>query len=158
MLLKKCEICEKMFDPKRYKWSRFCSVKCGKEFARRKSKERVWTNTLHLSPAGIGAYGELVVCADLLKRGFHVFRSISPDSPCDLVVMTRAGRVLRIEVKSGYIVPEGAKPMYGKARANQPFDNLAVVVNTVVTYVPELPPAHDSEIAATNAQHLLQEV
>lgn len=46
----------------------------------------------------IGALCEVVVCADLLDRGIHVYRSMSPDSPCDLVALVD-GKPFRIEVK-----------------------------------------------------------
>lgn len=47
-----------------------------------------------------GAFGELLVSADLLKQGFHVFRSVSPNCPCDLIAMDFMGRVSRVEVKT----------------------------------------------------------
>src|SRR5262249_23930273 len=40
-----------------------------------------------------------MVCADLLSKGFDVYRSVSPNSCCD-VIACAAGRLLRIEVKS----------------------------------------------------------
>ena len=46
----------------------------------------------------IGALCEVAVCADLLDRGIHVFRSMSPDSPCDLVALL-GGVPFRVEVK-----------------------------------------------------------
>lgn len=47
-----------------------------------------------------GALNELLVCTDLLERGYHVFRSVSPSCPCDLVAY-RPGQIpRRIEVKT----------------------------------------------------------
>jgi len=46
----------------------------------------------------IGAIGELMVASDLMKRGYHVFRAMSPSAPCDLLVM-REGLSARVEVR-----------------------------------------------------------
>lgn len=59
-----------------------------------------------------GAIGELSVCADLLSKGYAVFRAVSPHCPCDLVVI-KGTQTLRIEVRRGirskgknYLVPK----------------------------------------------------
>jgi len=51
------------------------------------------------STSTIGATSELLVAADLLRRGFEVFRAVSPTCSCDLGVL-RDGRFLRVEVKT----------------------------------------------------------
>lgn len=48
----------------------------------------------------VGAMAELVVCADLLRRGYDVFRSMSANAACDLIAGTDSGRLCRVEVKS----------------------------------------------------------
>jgi hypothetical protein len=88
----------------------------------------------------IGAAAELVVCADLFRRGYHVFRALAPNCPCDLIAM-KDGEILRVEVKSaGFVGTTGRcsiavpVPSYGK------FDLLAVVAQGQhVFYVPEMP-------------------
>jgi hypothetical protein len=55
--------------------------------------------SVRLSPNNVGAVCELQVCADLLQRGFHVFRSVSPHAPCDLVVLIGCD-LLRVEVRA----------------------------------------------------------
>lgn len=59
--------------------------------------------------ANKGAAVELMVCADLLSKGFDVYRSVSPNSACDVIAVA-SERVLRIEVKSSptYTVRDGA--------------------------------------------------
>lgn len=53
-----------------------------------------------LSLRGVtGAASELVVCAELMRLGYHVFRCESPTAPFDLVAY-RDGQCLRVEVKS----------------------------------------------------------
>jgi hypothetical protein len=47
----------------------------------------------------VGAIGELIVAADLLKKGYHVFRSCSPSCPCDLAIL-KDEKLFRVEVKT----------------------------------------------------------
>lgn len=47
----------------------------------------------------VGAIGELAVAADLLRRGFEVYRAVSPAASCDLLVQ-RDGSVYRVEVRA----------------------------------------------------------
>jgi hypothetical protein len=46
-----------------------------------------------------GAASELIVCAELMRLGFNVFRCESPHAPFDLIAY-RDGRFLRVEVKT----------------------------------------------------------
>lgn len=55
----------------------------------------------HTNASAKGAWGESLVCANLLERGYEVFRSISPGSPCDLIAM-RGDLLLRVEVRCAY--------------------------------------------------------
>lgn len=52
-----------------------------------------------LTPASVGAVCELEVCADLLKRGWHVFRSVSYAAGADLVAVDDVDTIL-IEVRA----------------------------------------------------------
>lgn len=89
-----------------------------------------------LSPGTIGAISELHVCADLLLRGYEVFRSVSPTASCDLAVL-RGSRLLRIEVKSARLhIKTGT--LYHERPEPTRYDHLAVVVNGKVTYIPPL--------------------
>ncbi len=45
-----------------------------------------------------GAWGELRACAELLSRGYYVFRNVGPNCPFDLAVY-RDGKFWRVEVK-----------------------------------------------------------
>lgn len=53
-----------------------------------------------LAPGDVGALGELVVSADLMRRGYAVFRALSPSCPCDLIAM-KDDKLLRVEVTKG---------------------------------------------------------
>ncbi|HEY4710097.1 MAG TPA: hypothetical protein VIH46_08005 [Candidatus Acidoferrales bacterium] len=49
----------------------------------------------------LGAAYELAVAADLIKRGFDVFRNLSPNGPADLLVI-KSKKILRVQVKGTY--------------------------------------------------------
>jgi hypothetical protein len=52
-------------------------------------------------PSGtLGAMNEMVVCADLIRQGYHVFRAVSPSCPCDLLILS-GSKISRVEVTSG---------------------------------------------------------
>ena len=52
-------------------------------------------------PGRIGAVGELLVAADLMRRGHEVFRPVAADSPTDLLCLRRGStRVIRIQVRA----------------------------------------------------------
>lgn len=42
---------------------------------------------------------ELIAAADIIARGHHVFRSMTPTGPCDLIALVH-GKAIRIEVRS----------------------------------------------------------
>jgi hypothetical protein len=78
----------------------------------------------------VGASSELKVCADFLLAGYEVFRSVSLNCSCDLVVL-KNGEVFRVEVKTGY---KKQIPSADKTR----FDILAVVNGEGISYYPAL--------------------
>lgn len=54
---------------------------------------------VRLTSQTAGAAGELIACADLMFRGWNVYRALSPNAPCDLIAW-KGERILRIEVRS----------------------------------------------------------
>ena len=91
---------------------------------------------LPLAVGTVGAIHELAVSADLLRRGYAVFRALSPSCSCDLVIM-KNGVLQRVEVTSGrhtktkieWLPKDPAK-----------FDLLAVVTRDgQIHYTPEVP-------------------
>lgn len=81
-----------------------------------------------------GAVGELIVSADLMSRGFFVYRCLSSTGPFDLVAV-RDGEMFRIEVRCGHIDSEKrlqyAQPQDGR------YDVLAIALSDGVRYKPE---------------------
>lgn len=90
----------------------------------------------HCTMGSIGACAEMVVCVDLLRQGYDVFRSVSPNSECDLII-SRRGKLCRIEVKSARRIRHRVD--YSRKRLSKnKFDVLALVFlrNNSVVYQP----------------------
>jgi hypothetical protein len=81
-----------------------------------------WSESL--TSGMVGAVKELWVCADLLKRGHHVFRAVSPSCPYDLVASID-GNLYRVEVTTGFRDKRGILKYNSHPKANR--DLLAVV-------------------------------
>jgi len=78
-----------------------------------------------------GAAAELLVCADLLAKGLHVYRAVSPSAPADLVVLGNNGaieNVLLVEVKSRQYLADGTPNNNIKTAGSGKFDILAMVM------------------------------
>lgn len=77
--------------------------------------------------ATTGAVHEMMVACDLMRHGFSLFRALSPACSCDLIAIDPDGKLVRVEVKTGYVGATGRvnSPKADPAR----FDMLAVVVN-----------------------------
>lgn len=90
-----------------------CSI-CGKQFTR-KGPNNIYCSGGCLNKANrdlhgydddsepysrgvIGAIHELQVAADLMKKGWWVFRALSPDGPIDLIAVN-GNKTLRIQVR-----------------------------------------------------------
>lgn len=78
-----------------------------------------------LTSSQAGAFGELVVSADLLRRGCHVFRAVGPQSPCDLVLLVGSTAV-RVEVTKGKRLVRSGLLGEGTRHAAHKYDVLAL--------------------------------
>ena len=89
----------------------------------------------------VGATSELLVCADLLGRGFEVFRAVSPSTSCDLIAL-KHGRCVRIQVRTAklYHRKDGSERLHFGRGGNH--DVVAAVVYShsrhEITYEPLL--------------------
>lgn len=88
-------------------------------------------------PSGVtGAIGELIVAADLLRRGHYVYRALTPSAPFDLAIWM-PNQLLRIEVTKARRSRTG-KLIYN-AHDKKNYDVIAVwEASGVVTYLPDL--------------------
>lgn len=55
-----------------------------------------------LSTSTVGAIQELRVAVDLMRKGYDVFRALSPSASCDLFFI-KEGKGHRVEVRTGYL-------------------------------------------------------
>lgn len=82
-----------------------------------------------MSSSSRGALAELLVAADLMARGYEVFRAVSPSASCDLTAL-KDGLSLRVEVRTGRRMPGGG---LGYLRARLRADVVAVYVHAEQT-------------------------
>lgn len=113
-------------------WQKYCSNNCRNSA----SAKRCYlpSPNAHLASGPVGAANELRVCADLLLKGYEVFRSVSHTCSCDLIVL-KDGRTQRVEVKTGR--RQGKKFTYFKQRPIKA-DVLVVVLPDELIYTPPL--------------------
>lgn len=85
--------------------TRYCSTSC----SRKAETERRHANSGYLDlPAGtVGAIHEMVAATDLMRRGYHVFRALSPSCPCDLLAYKDGTKPIRVEVRTATRRPDG---------------------------------------------------
>lgn len=100
-----CPACSKEFKTRNLKKQKYCNKKCrlieeNKRTGRVVLKEKIANNT-------VGAMSELFVAADLMKRGYNVFRAVSPSCFCDLIAI-KNDNMLNIEVRTGYVNNNGS--------------------------------------------------
>ncbi len=89
------------------------------------------------SQSTVGTMAELIASADLMNRGFEVFRALSPNASCDLIAK-RGASVLRIEVKATVLVDGLVRSR--SANKTAPVDHIALVIREGrVFYRPPLP-------------------
>lgn len=132
-----CKGCGKPITGEKAVWhSKYCSVECKSSYLKREYRKHNPYHGPSLPSGSVGAVSELVVAADLLERGFEVYRALSPAAPCDLAIL-RDGRLLRVEVTSGRRRIGGGISRPQKDRLK--FDILAVVVrpSNQVIYEPK---------------------
>ena len=122
-----CEVCQAEIPYPRVN-QKTCSKKCQLEREKKSWRERNPRRiAVGVAPSTVGAISELLVCSDLMQRGYSVFRCVSPAARCDLLVLNNGDeKIVSVEVKTGYKNKAGelhcGKPYWNK------FDVLAVVV------------------------------
>ena len=94
-----CPCCKKSFY-KKVANQKVCSKECSNKYWGR-------TSTIGIATSSVGAISEMMICSEMLKRGYSVFRTISNASFCDVVAI-KASEILLIEVRTGYRQMGGA--------------------------------------------------
>jgi hypothetical protein len=109
---------------------KYCSAECRKEHYYAKNRNMAYPN---LTTGNIGTIGELGVAADLLKRGYDVFKSVSQSCWTDLVIYAK-DRFQSVEVKTGSRTTTG-RLVYGKPYITT--DIVAILLpNNEIVYIP----------------------
>lgn len=116
---KKCPTCGKEFKARRSNQI-YCNSKCtpGNQLER-----KIKSNLDHISPGTVGAIAELLVSIDLMKRGYTVYRALSPASYSDILAV-KGSIILHVEVRTAtyYLKEDGSRNLvYGKAKLGNKF-------------------------------------
>ena len=77
-----------------------CTEECHKKRLSKLTGRAVFGEKL--AAGTTGAMSELCVAVDLMKKGYAVFRALSPACFCDLIAI-KDGKSLNVEVKTGYL-------------------------------------------------------
>ena len=107
--LVQCVVCEKEVESSQ-KHTKYCSDECRLQMSH--SRTGRYGAFASIPTGTIGAISELEVATDLMKRGYAVFRAVSPACFCDLIAIGR-GSVLKLEVRTGYMALTG-RPTFSK--------------------------------------------
>ena len=131
---KHCPICNKPLP--RHK-KKFCSTECYKiGNAHHVSLNPYKGNT----SATTGAISELRTSIDLMSKGFHIFRALSPNCPCDLIALTDS-QIFKIEVRTQRKHTSGKRYISHGVNDNQYkkfIDNFAYVYPDIIIYEPPI--------------------
>src|ERR1700733_9962221 len=96
-----CPMCKNPLPEKRNRSNVFCGKTC-----RDKSYVELKRDKLaqDIAPSSRGTIAELMVCSDLLLKGFEVYRAVSPSAKCDIIAVVPSKNVIvRLEVKSSWV-------------------------------------------------------
>jgi len=122
---KYCKVCGQLLSINQLRYKAiYCSSYCYQE-ANRKETGTYYSDGKLLPSSVTGAIHELLVCAELMKRGYYVFRAQSPACPCDLVAM-KDGDLFKIEVTTGR--NSTSKLSFPKKKGSYLFDFMAIVL------------------------------
>ena len=116
---------------------KYCSPDCATEY--HKNEYRKDNPGRGVIPsATVGAISELVVAADLMGKGYSVFRALSAACDCDLAVL-KEGKLIRVEVTTGSVSRIGGVSWPTKDESK--FDVLAISIpaQNKITYKPDMP-------------------
>jgi hypothetical protein len=112
-----CELCGAGYVKKK-NYQKYCSKECSNENQRKVSGRYV--ETVGVPTGTVGAISEMVVAADLMLRGYSVFRALSPSCYCDLIASNESGEVFHVEVRTGYFNQVNKKMTYPKNKKERP--------------------------------------
>jgi hypothetical protein len=101
-----CEMCSGAFTSV-MNHAKYCSRECKNKRALQWTGRYVYGGA-SIPTGTVGAISELAVAADLMRKGYAVFRALSPSCWCDLIAH-KDGVMFKVEVRTAYkyINPKG---------------------------------------------------
>ena len=133
-----CKNCHAPIEKERARrQGKFCGPVCVRAARRRNYID--WNlrqdPSAHLPTGTVGTVGELMIALDLLRKGYAVFRALSPAASCDLAVLAN-GQLVRVEVATAHYNASGS-PIIPR-KDNKKFDVLGLaMIDGTVTYIPK---------------------
>ena len=125
-------VCKKEFKPNNESVL-FCSIECTKKhLPKQKGIMRSQFKNCKASHSTKGAISELKVASDLLRKGYSVFRALSPGASCDLVIICPDNLLKRVEVRSAVKYTNGDNRHFYSKKGN--YDVIASVFNNEIRY------------------------
>lgn len=136
-ITRNCKLCGKEIPKRRARHrALYCSDACRQEELRELYRINN-PRAINTSPATKGAISELRVAADLLYKGYGVFRALSPSCPCDLAIL-EGDKLIRVEVKTAYYTSSNNSIQHSASIKNGDYDILALVLHDRIIYQPSL--------------------
>ncbi len=127
---KQCKHCGKTFKTTN-STKLYCDTWCLRKETRNKyEKAFMFKGQRDIHRTTLGAINEYRVCVDLLMKGYEIFKSITPNCSCDLI-MLKDNKIKRIEVTSGYRVNG---KIYANKHNKSKYDIMVIVVNNEILY------------------------
>jgi hypothetical protein len=97
-----CQNCGKDFKNS-YIITKTCSKECANERRAKISGRYVMREkSANISGGTVGAMSELMVSVDLMKKGYAVFRAMSPACFCDIIAV-KENKTFKMEIRTGYM-------------------------------------------------------
>lgn len=93
-----CEICGNDFRAIQA-GAKTCSSECRLK-RNRKMTGRIASNS-NIPTGTVGAITEIEICADLMRKGYAIFRAMSPACFCDVIAI-KDNKIFRLECRTGY--------------------------------------------------------
>ena len=139
-MIKFCKYCGgPISDGRIRRHCKYCSPRCQK-LNQEKSihHEKIIPN---VNTATVGAFGELLVAADLISKGYEVFRALSPACSCDLAIL-KEGKLFRVEVRTRNVYISklySTLTKFPKDKGRQEIFAIVLLGNKTIEYIPKLP-------------------
>lgn len=87
---------------------KYCSNKCADQ---RNKRHLGRMKVFSLPPGTVGAMSELLIAVDLFKKGYEVYRPLSPSCSGDLIIQKNE-KTIKVEIRTGFVQEKTKKLNY----------------------------------------------